>query len=61
MVKKKSFSLTISLKPYKPSRGLHFYLFKKKPHTICYSGIPATDSMELKQQLHDRDCLSILA
>ena len=34
---------------------------KKKPHTICYSGIPATDSMELKQQLHDRDCLSILA
>ena len=31
MGKQKSFSLTISLKPYKTSRNLHFYLFKKSP------------------------------
>ena len=30
----------------------------KEPY---YSGIPATDSMELKKQLHEHDCHSILA
>jgi len=52
MVKKNSFSLTISLKHYKPSKDLHLWLFKKL-YTIWSSGIPATDSIELKQQLHE--------
>lgn len=60
MVKKNSFSLTISLKHYKPSKDLHLWLFKKL-YTIWSSGIPATDSIELKQQLHESDCFSILA